>query len=72
MPKSGASQVHTHLQVSMGERGYYGVMRRWLDASDDYFKLNGRDFLDDFVLVHRALGLTYEHKNVIVIINLVD
>ncbi len=71
MPKSGASQVHTHLQVSMGERNYYGQMRRWLDASENYFKNSLRDFLEDFILIHRALGLTFEQNNCIVIFNLI-
>ena len=72
MPKSGASQVHTHLQVSMGEKAYYGAMRRWLDASENYFKKYMRDVLEDFILIHRALGLTYESNNCIVIFNMVN
>ena len=71
MPKSGASQIHTHLQVSMDENGYYGIMRRWLDASKHYFTINRRDLLDDFILVHKALGLVYELNNCYVIFNLV-
>ena len=71
MPKSGASQVHTHLQSSMGEQAYYGMMRRWLYASARYFRDNSHDFLQDFVLLHRALGLTYELNDVSVIVNLI-
>jgi galactose-1-phosphate uridylyltransferase len=72
MPKSGASQVHTHLQASLGINSYYGMMRRWLDASSEYYNSHGRDFLDDFILIHRALGLTYQLNNSFVIFNLVS
>lgn len=71
MPKSGASQVHTHLQVSIDDKSYYGAMRRWLDASRLYYSKNGRDFLDDFILVHKALGLVYEKNNCFVLFNLI-
>ena len=71
MPKSGASQIHTHLQVSMDDKSYYGVMRRWLDASAQYFNENKRDFLEDFILIHKALGLAYELNNCFVIFSLV-
>jgi hypothetical protein len=72
MPKSGASQIHTHLQASLGINSYYSTMRRWLDASADYFNHHNRDFLDDFILIHKALGLTYQLNNVFVIFNLVS
>ena len=71
MPKSGASQIHTHLQASMGISSYYGMMRRWLESSKLYYKDTRRDFLLDFVLVHRALGLAQRFNNVDVIFNLV-
>jgi hypothetical protein len=71
MPKSGASQVHTHLQASMGVNSYYGIMRRWLESSKLYYKDTRRDFLLDFVLIHRALGLAQTFDNIEVIFNLV-
>lgn len=72
MPKSGASQVHTHFQASVGLIGYYGVMRRWIDASSQYFNENQRSFLQDFIFIHKALGLVYEFEKVVVIVNLVS
>ncbi len=71
MPKSGASQIHTHLQASMGIGSYYGIMRRWLESSQLYYKDTRRDYLKDFVIIHRALGLTRTYNNVEVIFNLV-
>jgi galactose-1-phosphate uridylyltransferase len=71
MPKSGASQIHSHFHVSMSLKSYYGQMRRWQHASNEYFSLTHRDFFDDFILVHKALGLVYELDNSYVIVNLV-
>lgn len=71
MPKSGASQVHTHFQVSLGAKSYYGGMRRYLDASRRYFDLNKRNYFDDFILLHKALGLTYSLDDATLIANLI-
>lgn len=71
MPKAGASQVHTHLQVSMGTISYYGAMRRILDASSHYFILNQRNYFDDFILIHEALGLATKYNDSYVILNMV-
>lgn len=71
MPKSGASQVHPHFQTSFGVNNYYGGMRRWLDASKRYYQENRRNFFDDFILIHSALGLTFQHRSAYLIANLV-
>lgn len=71
MPKAGASQVHTHLQVSMGLSSYYGGMRRILDAASHYFILNQRNFFSDFILVHKALGLANKYNQTYVILNMI-
>lgn len=70
MPKSGASQVHPHFQLSIGPKNY-GGMRRWLEASKHYYNKNNRNFYEDFILIHRALGLTYRYKNAVIIANLI-
>jgi hypothetical protein len=71
MPKAGASQIHTHLQASMGINSYYGGMRRILDASSHYFIMNQRDYFEDFILIHRALGLATKFNDTDVILNMV-
>lgn len=71
MPKSGASQVHTHLQTSMGINNYYGGLRRLLEAAALYHAKNERSYLDDFILVHKALGLAKKINNTYLIINMV-
>ena len=72
MPKSGASQVHTHFQASVGKISYYGAMRRWIDAASQYQAQTQRSYMKDFILIHKALGLVYEYENVSVIVNLVS
>jgi galactose-1-phosphate uridylyltransferase len=71
MPKSGASQVHTHLQASIGINNYYGGMRRVLDGSEKYFNDYKRNYIDDFIKIHKALGLTFKYNNTFVIMNLI-
>ena len=71
MPKSGASQVHTHLQTSMGINAYYGGLRRLLEAAALYHAQNGRRYLDDFILLHTALGLCKKINNTYLIVNLI-
>lgn len=71
MFKAGASQVHPHIQVSMGTDSYYGGMRRYLDASKRYFDAHKRNYFDDFIVLHKALGLTQSLDDAIVITNLV-
>lgn len=71
MPKSGASQVHPHFQTSFGVNNYYGGMRRWLEASKRYYQDNKRNFFDDFILIHSALGLTFQYRSAYLIANLV-
>ena len=72
MPKSGASQVHTHLQTSMGINAYYGGVRRLLEAAALYHEKNNRDYFNDFILIHQALGLAKKINNTYLIINLVS
>merc|ERR1719468_162022 len=71
MMKAGASQVHPHLQISVGSMSYYGGMRRHLDASKRYYEAHRRNYFDDFINLHKALGLTYSVDNAVLITNLV-
>lgn len=70
MPKSGASQVHPHFQLSISSKNYGGI-RRWLDASKHYYNKIGRNFFEDFILIHKGLGLVHRNKNAYVIANLI-
>jgi len=72
MPKSGASQVHTHLQVSLGYEIYYGNIERIRQAARFYAERNhGRNYFQDYLFVHQALGLTIPIGNARIIVHLV-
>lgn len=71
MPKSGASQVHTHLQVSLGYDIYYGNIERTRQAARIYAQMNdGRNYFNDFLYVHQALGLTIPIGNSQIVVHL--
>lgn len=72
MPKSGASQVHTHLQVSLGYDIYYGNIERIRQGARQYAHVNGgRNYFSDYLAVHRALGLTIPIGDAHILIHLV-
>ena len=72
MPKSGASQIHTHLQTTLSVDTYHGGVLRLKSVSKEYYNDMGRDYLDDFILIHQALGLSVVYNNTYVIFNLVS
>jgi galactose-1-phosphate uridylyltransferase len=72
MPKSGASQMHTHLQVSLGYDIYYGNIERTRQGARYYAQINnGRNYFNDYLYIHQALGLTIPIGNAHIIVHLV-
>lgn len=72
MPKSGASQMHTHLQASLGMDIYYGYIERTRQGARIYSQENnGRNYFNDYLSVHQALGLTIPIGNAHIIVHLV-
>ena len=73
MPKSGASQMHTHLQASLGLDIYYGSIERTRQGARFYTQTNsGRNYFVDYFRVHQALGLTISIGNAHLIVHLVS
>ena len=73
MPKSGASQMHTHLQVSLGYDIYYGNIERTRQGARQYAQFNNRrNYFNDFLSIHQALGLTIPVGDVHIVVHLVD
>jgi hypothetical protein len=60
-PRSGASQVHGHMQATLGEGGAYGRVELWRRAAESYRARHGRDYFADFYAAHAALGLAGRH-----------
>ncbi|UJR25339.1 hypothetical protein I4U23_006689 [Adineta vaga] len=59
MPKSGASQIHTHLQASLGYGIYYGNIERTRQGARSYGQINtGNNYFSDYLYIHQVLGLT--------------
>jgi len=56
----------------MGINSYYGGMERLKSASKLYYSEFKRDYLDDFILIHQALGLSMVFNKTYVILNLVS
>ncbi|CAF0786926.1 unnamed protein product [Adineta steineri] len=71
MPKSGASQMHTHLQASLGFDIYYGNIERIRQGARLYAQLNnGRNYFSDYLSVHQILGLTIPVGNAHIVVHL--
>ncbi|CAF3833583.1 unnamed protein product [Rotaria magnacalcarata] len=71
MPKSGASQMHTHLQASLGFDIYYGNIERTRQGARFYAQNNnGRNYFKDYLYIHQVLGLTIKIGNTNVIVHL--
>lgn len=57
LPKSGASQMHAHMQVALGEGIAYAKPERWRRAGIAYRQQHARNYFDDFYAAHESLGL---------------
>lgn len=57
LPRSGASIVHAHMQVTLGEGGAYARVEQWRRAVEAYRRARGAPYLDDLHAAHAALGL---------------
>ena len=62
MPHAGASQVHPHLQGMLGKGKYFGKMGRLSEVSTSYKKSTRRDYFDDYLNLHIALGLGMRYR----------
>lgn len=72
MPKSGASQMHTHLQASLGYEIYYGNIERTRQGARLYAQMNhGRNYFSDYLYIHQVLGLTIPIGNAHILVHLV-
>lgn len=57
LPRSGASIVHAHMQVALGEGLAYARVELWRRAAEMYRSEFGHDYFDDLYMAHHALGL---------------
>ncbi|HWQ11666.1 MAG TPA: hypothetical protein VNL77_02635 [Roseiflexaceae bacterium] len=57
LPKSGATIVHGHMQVSLAHGMHYARPELWRRAAEHYRAETGADYFADLFAVHRELGL---------------
>ena len=61
LPRSGASQVHGHMQATLSEGGAYARVESWRRAAAAYRAAHGEDYFAAFYAAHHALGLAGTH-----------
>jgi hypothetical protein len=57
LPKSGASQMHGHMQLALARGMHYARVELWRRAAHSYRAEHGAGYFDDLFAVHQALGL---------------
>lgn len=57
LPRSGASIVHAHLQVALGEGSAYSRVELWRRASNAYREQHQTGYFDALFKAHESLGL---------------
>jgi hypothetical protein len=57
LPKSGASQMHGHMQLALARGMHYARVELWRRAADSYRAEHGAGYFDDLFAIHQALGL---------------
>lgn len=61
LPRSGASQIHAHMQATVSEAVPYARVEAWRRAAAAYRQQHGRDYFATLYRVHDALGLAFTH-----------
>ena len=56
--RSGASQTHGHVQMTLSAAMPHARVALWRAAADRYHRETGGDYFTDLAAVHRALGLS--------------
>jgi galactose-1-phosphate uridylyltransferase len=59
--KAGASILHGHAQMVLGQGMHYAKVEAWRRAARRYRASYGTNYFDDLLAVHRALDLAVEH-----------
>ncbi|MFL5801410.1 MAG: hypothetical protein ACJ8CR_06670, partial [Roseiflexaceae bacterium] len=57
LPKSGATQMHGHMQLALARGMHYARVELWRRAAQAYRAEYGARYFDDLFAVHQALGL---------------
>jgi hypothetical protein len=63
LPKSGATQMHGHMQIFLGRGLPYARAELWRRAARIYRAEYGAGYFDELFAVHQALGLALPHDD---------
>jgi len=58
--KAGASMIHGHAQMTVGREFHYGKVERMRRDALCYKERTGFDYFEEFIAIHKALGLVTE------------
>ena len=64
LPKSGATQMHGHMQILLGRGMHSARAELWRRAARIYRAEYGADYFTTLFAIHQALGLALPHQNV--------
>ncbi len=59
--KAGASILHGHAQMTLGQGMHYAKVEAWRQAAQRFQMSHGANYFDDLVAVHRSLDLAIEY-----------
>lgn len=68
--RSGASIIHGHFQLILGEGSHYAEAEWYNNIRKDYFEKFNSDYFLDLYHVHQLIGLGFEHKKIKIFTNI--
>jgi len=72
LPHAGASQVHPHVHGLLDDKQYVGAYEELHQSSKKYYQEYGRYLWQDFILIHKLLGLTVEEGRAVAVVPVVS
>jgi hypothetical protein len=64
--------IHILVHGTLNADRYYGLFEIIRNGAESYFKTTNKNYFSDLVNIHRALGLTIDHKNATLLFPLVS
>ncbi len=68
--RSGASIIHGHMQLALGEGSHYAEAEYYNRLRKEYFAKFNSDYFADLFKVHQLIGLGFENKKISVFTNI--
>ncbi|MCL4139614.1 UNVERIFIED_CONTAM: hypothetical protein GTU68_026565, partial [Idotea baltica] len=65
MYKSGASQIHPHVHVTVSPDHFYGLIERFRHVSRDYFQKTRQSYFSSLIQVYSSIGLAVRYGSAV-------